>query len=470
MIIDALARYAAEDPRSLAFASGPIQMTYADLWRGVGSMETRIKQAAIPRAARVGVAIADLRLAWLAILALEKMGHAAFAVPPGPAPTALGLANTGAILIAGGAAPSDGTTAVDVAGAVSLPPAAGLGSAALRPEQEQFTLLSAATSGRNKRIQLTNAMRDARIRQTIAQQGYGPATRLFLGAWGPWTDTGYVSAVAAWSAGGMVIAHQQPGAAAAVSAVKAAAASATQGMVEIWLRELGPHRAPANGLRLSLKGPLAPATLVAVQEGFQGAEIYVEIGAPECGVAARGRVNSGDDLRSLPLAPGVECQIVTPDGQRVPDGQMGAIRWRTDSLVRGYVDDPAATAVFFRDGWFYPGTMGVLEGGRLSVTGRYSEVIEVRGDTLAPADIEAPLHIALNAREVAAIAKPVAGTLDELHVFVVEGGPVTPELASSALKPFQGAFSKIRLHKSERLPRNAAGKILYGSLRPLART
>jgi acyl-CoA synthetase (AMP-forming)/AMP-acid ligase II len=469
MIIDALARYAAEDPRSLAFVAGPHQMTYAEFWRGICAMETRIKHAAIPRAARVGIAIADLRLAWLAILALEKMGYPAFAAPP-ESPNALGLANTAAILIAGGPPPTDGTPVVDVSGALSLPPAAGLAAANARPEQERFILLSALTTGRNKRVPFANAQRDARLRMTIAQQEYGPSTRLFLGAWGPWTDTGYFGPLAVWSAGGVVIAHQQPGAAAAIAANKVTVATATLDMVEGWMRELGTNRITARALRLSLKGPLPPAILVALHEAFQGVEIFCETGAAECGVAARSHIGAADDLRTLSLAPGIACEIVTPDGQALPDGQLGAIRWRSESTMRGYIDDAAASAIFFRDGWFYPGLMGARQDGRLAIAGRYAETIDVRGDVVAPADIEAMLIQGLGAHAVAALAKPVPGHLDELHLFIVEGAPVTPEVAALALKPLQGAFSKIRLHKIGVIPRNPAGKILYGSLRPLAKS
>jgi acyl-coenzyme A synthetase/AMP-(fatty) acid ligase len=213
-------------------------------------------------------------------------------------------------------------------------------------------------------------------------------------------------------------------------------------------------------------GPLGHAQWIALQQAFPGASIRQAYGTTECGGISMTPVETAADLGRLALNGETQVQIVDPDGNPVPPGTQGAVRVRSETMVRQYLDDPAATAVFFRNGWFYPGDIGVIGAdGRFSLTGRFAEVINVRGDKVPPGMIEDPVKNALNAREVAALSRPSHGQLDELHIFIVEGPPLTRETIEKALKPLGGAFSKIGVHKSERLPRNAMGKVLYAQLR-----
>ncbi len=43
---------------------------------------------------------------------------------------------------------------------------------------------------------------------------------------------------------------------------------------------------------------------------------------------------------------------------------MGRIRLKAAGMSdEGYIDDPETTARLFRDGWFYPGDVGVIRPG-----------------------------------------------------------------------------------------------------------
>jgi acyl-CoA synthetase (AMP-forming)/AMP-acid ligase II len=470
MIIDAIARYAAEDPRRLAMIVNGAQVSYAELWRGIGILETRIKDAAIPRGARAGVAIADLRLAWFSLLALEKLGYPAFAVPQNARISQLSLANTGAILSDGrphGTAVLDGGSPVIDVSSGGNSAAAGLGMAASRPELERYVLFSSGTTGLHKKVQLTSALRDARVQTLARRRNYSQSTRHFIGNLGPWTVHGYTAPLALWSRGGTIVIHQLADTPSAIAATKPDRLFVTPGLADDWLRQLGTARIDGRTMQISVGGgPLGHAQWIALQQAFPGASIRQAYGTTECGGISMTPVETAADLGRLALNGETQVQIVDPDGNPVPPGTQGAVRVRSETMVRQYLDDPAATAVFFRNGWFYPGDIGVIGAdGRFSLTGRFAEVINVRGDKVPPGMIEDPVKNALNAREVAALSRPSHGQLDELHIFIVEGPPLTRETIEKALKPLGGAFSKIGVHKSERLPRNAMGKVLYAQLR-----
>jgi acyl-coenzyme A synthetase/AMP-(fatty) acid ligase len=91
--------------------------------------------------------------------------------------------------------------------------------------------------------------------------------------------------------------------------------------------------------------------------------------------------------------PGVELEIVNERGEPVPEGESGEIRVRVPGMASGYVDDPAASAAHFRDGWFQPGDLVSLTAeGALVVHGRADDVMNLNGIKIAPAEIERALE------------------------------------------------------------------------------
>jgi len=84
-------------------------------------------------------------------------------------------------------------------------------------------------------------------------------------------------------------------------------------------------------------------------------------------------VQADDEVRlhtvGRPL-PGVEARI----------GDAGEILLRSESLFKGYRNNPEATASALRDGWFHTGDAGYLEpDGQLVILGRVEEVVQTRG-------------------------------------------------------------------------------------------
>jgi acyl-CoA synthetase (AMP-forming)/AMP-acid ligase II len=107
---------------------------------------------------------------------------------------------------------------------------------------------------------------------------------------------------------------------------------------------------------------------------------------------------------------GVDIEIVDDRGQALPAGEVGLVRVRGSGFARGYIDDPEATAKAFRDGWYYPGDLGVLSPeGALFLKGRADDMINYDGVKIYPADIEAALLDHPAVAEVAAFPVIVEG-------------------------------------------------------------
>ncbi|MBP7589539.1 MAG: AMP-binding protein, partial [Thermoanaerobaculia bacterium] len=88
-----------------------------------------------------------------------------------------------------------------------------------------------------------------------------------------------------------------------------------------------------------------------------------------------------------PLA-GFRLELRDEQGFVVGENQVGRLFVAGPSLMRGYLDQPAATAAALRDGWLDTGDLGFLHQGELYLTGRAKEILLVRGRNYAPADLE----------------------------------------------------------------------------------
>jgi fatty-acyl-CoA synthase len=94
-----------------------------------------------------------------------------------------------------------------------------------------------------------------------------------------------------------------------------------------------------------------------------------------------------------PLA-NTEVKIVSPiTGDTVAVGEQGELCARGNQVMKGYDDEPEATArAIDRDGWLHTGDLAAMEeSGYFHITGRAKEMIIRGGENLFPAEIESYL-------------------------------------------------------------------------------
>ncbi|MGI9182710.1 MAG: fatty acyl-AMP ligase [Longimicrobiaceae bacterium] len=83
------------------------------------------------------------------------------------------------------------------------------------------------------------------------------------------------------------------------------------------------------------------------------------------------------------------ARIVDPEtGAALAEGQVGEIRLRGPSVMKGYYRNPQATAEVLSGGWLRTGDLGFIRDGHLFVTGRSKDVIIRNGRNYYPQDIE----------------------------------------------------------------------------------
>lgn len=170
-----------------------------------------------------------------------------------------------------------------------------------------------------------------------------------------------------------------------------------------------------------------------------------------------------------------ELQIVHPEtGNICGVGEAGEIWARGPQVVKGYYDNPTATAeTFTAEGFLRTGDIGYIDDeGLLSITDRMKEMIKVKGIGVAPAELENLLlgHPAVWDCAVCGITDERAGERPKAFVVLHQTHQTRQEQASFQLFDFVRA-NKAR-HKAlveieivETIPKSPSGKILRKQLR-----
>ena len=86
--------------------------------------------------------------------------------------------------------------------------------------------------------------------------------------------------------------------------------------------------------------------------------------------------------------------VVVLDGQTVPVGEQGEVCARGYMVMKGYDDEPEATArAIDAEGWLHTGDLGVMrEDGYIHLTGRAKDMIIRGGENIYPREMEEFLY------------------------------------------------------------------------------
>jgi len=166
------------------------------------------------------------------------------------------------------------------------------------------------------------------------------------------------------------------------------------------------------------------------------------------------------------LLPSFEVSIRDPRGREVPQQQCGTVWLRGPSVMRGYFQNPAATAsVIDSAGWLNTGDIGYLHGDRIFITARSKDVIIIKGRNIWPQDLERLTEQLPGVRNASAFGtENECG--DEVAVLVVESRERTPSVRSTLRRQLAakvhdcyGIKSFIDLVEPGDLPHTSSGKL-----------
>ena len=166
----------------------------------------------------------------------------------------------------------------------------------------------------------------------------------------------------------------------------------------------------------------------------------------------------------------VEVRIVGDDGNDVAVGTPGELLIHGYNVMRGYYDDPEATAeVIGPDGWLHTGDVAVANAdGYFRIVDRKKDIYITGGFNVSPAEVEGLLLRDERIGEIAVIGIPDERMGEVGAAFVVPrlGASLAPEDVIAFAREHVANYKvPHRVEIVDALPLNASGKVLKTVLR-----
>jgi fatty-acyl-CoA synthase len=237
------------------------------------------------------------------------------------------------------------------------------------------------------------------------------------------------------------------------------------------------RHAPKRVRVLTAGAPPAAATIARV-EGELGWEITHVYGLTEtapfitvCEVRPEHAELTPDERAVVKARQGVELVtsgellVVDEEGNEVAhDGvSIGEITVRGNVVMKGYYDDPEATALAIRNGYFHSGDAAVVHpDGFVEIRDRIKDVIISGGENISSIEVEGVLLQHPSVQEVAVVGVPHDKWGEAPNAFLVlrVGTTVTPEELRTLVRDRLAHFKCPQaFHFIAELPKTATGKV-----------
>ena len=165
----------------------------------------------------------------------------------------------------------------------------------------------------------------------------------------------------------------------------------------------------------------------------------------------------------------VEVRVVDPQDRDLPPGEIGEILARGDTVMRGYWENPEATAKTLAGGWLHTGDVGSFdEDGFLTLRDRSKDLIISGGSNIYPREVEEVLLRHPEVSECSVVGRPHAEWGEEVVAFVVRarGSTIDPAALDRLCLDHIARFKRPKDYRFvETLPKNNYGKVLKTELR-----
>jgi len=166
---------------------------------------------------------------------------------------------------------------------------------------------------------------------------------------------------------------------------------------------------------------------------------------------------------------GVEVRIFDDNDAELPCGEVGEIVTRSDCVMAGYWENPAATAKTLRGGWLHTGDVGSMDAaGYLTIKDRSKDMIISGGSNIYPREIEEVLLRHPAVAECSVVGRPHPEWGEAVVAFIVKKSEVKEEELDSLCLENIARFKRPKEYRFvDSLPKNNYGKVLKTELRRL---
>ncbi len=170
------------------------------------------------------------------------------------------------------------------------------------------------------------------------------------------------------------------------------------------------------------------------------------------------------------VMPCYQAKCFDDEGNEVPLGQLGELWVKGAQVVKGYLNQPQATAETITDGWLHTGDIARMdEDGFIYIVDRKKDMVLRGGENIYCAEVEVAVfeHGAVVETSVFGVPDDRLGEEVGAAVVVAEGAELDAEALRAHLTQLIAKHKVPRYiwFQTEPLPRNASGKFLKRELR-----
>lgn len=218
-----------------------------------------------------------------------------------------------------------------------------------------------------------------------------------------------------------------------------------------------------------------PAAAISAFESRYGVPLLEGYGLTESTVGATCNPLAGPRKAGTTgvTLPEMEMRILDDDGAALPLGEIGEVALKGPNIMRGYLNQPEASAKTIVEGWLRTGDVGFIDAdGFLTLVDRKKDMIIRGGENIYPKEIETALYTHDAVAECAVVGRTDAVMGEEVIAFVA----LKPSVTADATELSRTAALSLAKYKHPReirvlaaLPKNPVGKIDKPALRALLR-
>jgi len=219
--------------------------------------------------------------------------------------------------------------------------------------------------------------------------------------------------------------------------------------------------------------PMAPELIQRTRELLPYLKLVQVYGLSETGflTGLQDQEHTHDRLLSCGRpCPGVDLHVTDESGEQVEAGKPGELVARGANIMRGYWNNPADTALAFRDGSFRTGDIGYQDSdGYFYILDRLKDMIVTGGENVYSGEVEAVIyaHSAVREAAVFGIPDPKWGELVMACVVLKLGKALTEDELVAHCRQSLATYKvprRVEFLDTE-LPKSGSGKILKRVLR-----
>jgi long-chain acyl-CoA synthetase len=171
-----------------------------------------------------------------------------------------------------------------------------------------------------------------------------------------------------------------------------------------------------------------------------------------------------------PAMPVFDTKCVDDDGNTLGVDEVGELWVKGAQVIRGYLNQPDATAETITEGWLHTGDIARIDAdGFIFIVDRAKDMVLRAGENVYCAEVESAIFTHGDVSECAVFGVPDDRLGEEVGAAVVlrDGADLSGDTIREHCEPQIAKFKIPRYIwiQSESLPRNASGKFLKKQLR-----